>query len=196
MLIKLLLWFTQKRGLLPLPTSTPIWNVFPDVIGYASTQHILELYGNPRTTLLPILKAMVPDRGEARAMSSLDLRVSGHARQGVKANSHWDINVSSDWIKKTLQGIINLDPRLQRIFSASQAFWFWKVYLKYRNNTQSSELLLMIFLFCFQFDVCSSSPIYSNVTCQRGKMEQNSHLRHQAGSNFNCKKDTLYWIKL
>jgi hypothetical protein len=26
---------------------------FPNVIGYASTQHILALYGNPRTPLLP-----------------------------------------------------------------------------------------------------------------------------------------------
>lgn len=32
--------------------SNPILN-FPNVIGYASTQHILALYGNPRTPLLP-----------------------------------------------------------------------------------------------------------------------------------------------
>lgn len=32
--------------------SNPLLN-FPNVIGYASTQHILALYGNPRTPLLP-----------------------------------------------------------------------------------------------------------------------------------------------
>ena len=39
---------------------------------------------------------MVPDRGEVRAMSNVDLRVSGHTGKGNKSSSHWDINVSID----------------------------------------------------------------------------------------------------
>ena len=34
-------------------TVSPPGTRFPNVIGYASTQHILALYGNPRTPLLP-----------------------------------------------------------------------------------------------------------------------------------------------
>ena len=46
----------NERVAAPTPNervATPPGTQFPNVIGYASTQHILALYGNPRTPLLP-----------------------------------------------------------------------------------------------------------------------------------------------
>ena len=56
--------------------SNPVLH-FPNVIGYASTQHILALYGNPRTPLLPDHYQQHPQQGASAPHHHLHARLSG-----------------------------------------------------------------------------------------------------------------------